>query len=45
MNNFCKNFGDSLLEEFKIEVEVFISKKKETCAYVFDETTDIVKFF
>ena len=32
MNVFCKNLGDSLREEFEIEVEVFISKKKETCA-------------
>ena len=29
MNNFLKNFGDSLREEFKIEVEDFISKKKK----------------
>ena len=27
MNKFCKNLRDSLREEFKIEVEVFISKK------------------
>ena len=45
MNNFFKNFGDSLREEFKIEVEDFISKKKETCAYVFGEATDIVHIF
>ena len=29
MNNFCKNLGDSLRDEFEIEVDVFISKKKK----------------
>ena len=29
MNNFCTNLEDSLREEFEIEVEVFISKKKK----------------
>ena len=32
MNNFCKNLGDSLRGEFEMEVDVFISKEKETCA-------------
>ena len=29
MNNFCKNLGDSLCDQFEIEVDVFISKKKK----------------
>ena len=41
MNVFCKNLGDSLREEFEIEIEVFISKKKKL-VHVFGETTNIV---
>ena len=43
MNNFCKNLGDSLCEEFEIKV-VFISKKK-TFSYVFSETANHVWIF
>ena len=28
MNNFCKNLGDSLRDEFETEVDVFVSKKR-----------------
>ena len=42
MNSFCENLGGSLCQEFEIEVKVFVSKKKETCAYVFSETIDIL---
>ena len=38
MNNFCKNLGDSLRDEFETEVDVFVSKKKETCTHVFHKT-------
>ena len=46
MNNFCKNLGDSLRDEFEIEVDVFISKKKkETCVHVFIKIVDFLKIF
>ena len=44
MNNFCKNLRDFLREEFKIEVEVFILKKKKL-VYVFGEPLMSHKFF
>ena len=37
MNNFCKNHEDSLREEFEIEVDIFIWKKKKL-VHVFSET-------
>ena len=36
MNNFCKSLLDSLREEFEIEVDIFVKKKKRnlyTCLY------------
>ena len=41
MNNFC--LGDSLHDEFEIEV-VFVSKKKkkENCTHVFIKAVDIL---
>ena len=38
MNNFCKSLLDSLREEFEIEVDIFVKKKKETCTHVFIKT-------
>ena len=29
MNNFCRNLGDSLPDEFEIEVDILFSKKKK----------------
>ena len=42
MNNFCKNLGDSLRDESEIEIDIFISKKKETCTHVFIKTVDFL---
>ena len=35
MNNFCKSLLDSLCEEFEIEVDIFVLKKRNlyTCYY------------
>ena len=39
MNNFCKNLGDSLRDEFETEVDVFVSKKKKKkLVHVFHKT-------
>ena len=29
MNNFCKNLGESLREEFEIKADVFVSTKRK----------------
>ena len=34
MNNFCKNLGDSLRDEFETEVDVFVSKKKKKLVHM-----------
>ena len=46
MNNFCRNLGDSLPDEFEIEVDILVSKKKkkETCAHVLIKTANIINF-
>ena len=40
MNNFC--LGDSLHDEFEIEVVFVSKKKKETCTHVFSKAVDIL---
>ena len=45
MNNFCKNLGDSLRDEFEIEVDVFISKKKKLVHMSWSKPLISYKFF
>ena len=42
MNSFCGCLRLALMEKFEIDVEVYISKKQEGCAFVFDETFDFL---
>ena len=45
MNIFCRCLSDSVFKKFKIEVDVFVFKKKKTSPYCFQKTFDFLLFF